>query len=309
MDQTTPTPSPAPENKRRSNTALLALVVLLLISNVALLYLYTQQKDQAKQSDAQVVQVSSEKENVTKLLEDMLAQYDTLNTTNEQLTTEMEAQKEQIEDLVKKVKNGNYSLSKAKKEAETLRKIMQGYVVTIDSLQQANVQLLAEKTATEQQLGEVTGQKQALETKTAEQEAAIARGSVLHTTALDAHTVFLRSSGKQVDTERANKAEMVKCCFTLGENRMTTSGNKMLYMRVISPDGQVLASSDGDNRFKFNGVEGEFSVRREVNYQNQPVDVCMFWSKPEGLTLNTGQYIVELYEAGASVGKTTFDLK
>ena len=309
MDQTTPNAPPAQENQRRSNTALLALVVLLLISNVALLYLYTQEKGQKEQSVAQVAQVSSEKENVTKLLEDMLAQYDTLNTTNEQLTTEMEAQKQQIADLMEKVKNGNYSLSKAKKEAETLRKIMKGYVVTIDSLRQVNQELLAENTETKQQLGEVTGQKQALEAKSQEQEAAIARGSVLHTTALDARAVFLRNSGKQVDTERANRAEMVKCCFTLGENRMTNAGNKMLYLRVISPDGQVLAAGDSNNRFKFNGVEGEYSVKREVNYQNQPVDVCMFWSKAEGQTMSTGQYIVEIYEAGASVGKTTFDLK
>ena len=49
-------------------------------------------------------------------------------------------------------------MAKAKKEAETLRKIMKGYVVTIDSLRQANVELMAAKTATEQQLGEVSAQ-------------------------------------------------------------------------------------------------------------------------------------------------------
>jgi hypothetical protein len=35
----------------------------------------------------------------------------------------------------------------------------------------------------------------------------------------------------------------------------------------------------------------------------------MFWSMPEGGSMATGQYIVELYEAGASVAKTSFDLK
>jgi hypothetical protein len=121
--------------------------------------------------------------------------------------------------------------------------------------------------------------------------------------------VFLRNSGKQVDTEKANKAEMIKCCFSLGENKMTRSGNKMLYMRIISPDGSVLPATDSDNRFKFEGKEGFYSVKREMNYQNQAVDVCMFWSKAEGSTLATGQYIVEIYEAGALVSKTNFDLK
>ena len=97
MDQTTPAP------KNRSNALLLALVVLLLISNVVLLYLWNQKGDQAQEAQQQVLAVTGEKENVTKLLEDMLAQYDTLSTENEQLTAEMASQKQQIEEQVAQV--------------------------------------------------------------------------------------------------------------------------------------------------------------------------------------------------------------
>lgn len=305
MDQAT-TPPQEPR-KNRSNALLLALVVLLLISNVVLLYLWSQKGDQVQMAQQQVMTVTSEKENVTKLLEDMLAQYDTLNTTNESLTQQMEAQKKQIEDLMEKVKNGNYSLVKAKKEAETLRRIMQGYVVTIDSLNQVNKALTAENLDTKQQLGEVKGQKEALETQSAEQQAIIARGSVLRSTVMTAGGIFERSSGKQVDTQRANKTEQVKCCFTIGENLTAKAGNKTLYMRVISPDGSVLAAAEADNRFKFNGVEGEFSAKRDIDYQNQPVEVCIYW-KANGKMAN-GQYIVEVYESGGTVGTTSFTLK
>lgn len=298
---------PSTGTKGRSNTALLALVVLLLISNVVMLYMLMQKDKDVETTGAQLTAVTSEKDNVTQLLEEMLSQYDTLNTENEQIRTEMEAQRQQIEDLMDKVKNGNYSLAKARKEAETLRKIMKGYVVTIDSLNQVNQALTAENLETKQQLGEVTGQKQALEQQTAEQKALIAKGAVLHATVHNAGALFLRNSGKQVDTDRASKAEMVKSCFTLGENRVTNGGTKMLYMRIISPDGSVLPANDADNRFTFNGVQGEFSVKREVNYQNQPVDVCMFYTAAGKLA--TGQYIVEIYESASLVSKTTFDLK
>ena len=297
-------PRPA---KTRSNTLLLALVVLLLISNVVLLYLWSQKKDQATTAAAQVTTVTSEKENVTKLLEDMLVQYDTLSTNNTQLTTEMEAQREQIASLMDKVKRGTYDISKAKKEAETLRKIMKGYVATIDSLNQANQALMAENVNTKQQLGEVTGQKQALESKTAEQQEVIRKGSVLNATNITAGALFLRNNGKQVDTERGSKAEMVKCCFTLAENRISMAGNKTLYMRIISPDGTVLPAADPSNRFQYTGMEGEFSVKRDVNYQNQPVDVCMFWTATGKMT--GGEYKVDVYESGVAVGHTTFNLK
>ncbi len=295
------------EKKNRSNTGLLLLVVLLLISNVVLLWMYMQSQKRGEETQAQVEQVSSQKDDVTHLLENMLASYDTLKTENEQLTVEMEAQKEKIESLLDQVKRGNYDLSKARKEAETLRRIMKGYVVTIDSLNQVNQQLTADKINLTQELGEVKGQKDALSSKAEELEGKIAKGSVLHTTAIMANALFMRSNGKQVETDRAKKAEMVKCCFTLGENKVTSASDKTLYMRVISPDGKVLRATEADNRFKFNGVEGEYSARREINYQNQPVDACIFWTGTD--ELRTGQYIVEVYEAGALVSKTNFDLK
>ena len=299
-------PSTAPAKDRR-NTLLLALVVLLLISNVVLLYLWFQKKDQAMAATDQVTAVTSEKENVTRLLEDMLAQYDTLSTTNDQLRTGMDSLQKQIVTLMDKVKRGNYDLHKAKKEAETLRKIMKGYVVTIDSLNQVNQALMAENVTTKQQLGEVTGQKQALETKSAEQQALIQKGSVLTATGMTAGGLFVRNNGKQVDTDRSSKAEMIKCCFTLGENRITTAGKKTLYMRIIGPDGSVLPAQEQTNRFFFDGVEGEFSAKRDVDYQNAPVDVCVFWTATGPLT--GGPYKVDLYEGGMAVGHATFNLK
>ncbi|MEO8589633.1 MAG: hypothetical protein ABI432_09705 [Flavobacteriales bacterium] len=296
-----------PEKKNRSNTGLLLLVVLLLVSNVVMLWLLMQRNKTVEQTQQQVTTISSEKDNVTHLLENMLASYDTLKTENVQITTEMAAQKDQIEQLIKQVKSGNYSVAKAKKEAETLRRIMKGYVATIDSLNQANQLLTAQNVGLNQELGEVKGQKDALSTEKAALEGKIAKGAVLHTTAITAGALFMRNNGKQVETERASKAEMVKACFTLGENKVADPGDKTLYMRVISPDGTVLPASDGNNRFSFNGVEGEFSAKREVNYQNQPVDVCIFWTGTS--EMRTGQYIIEIYEGGALVSKATFNLK
>ncbi|HQV53092.1 MAG: hypothetical protein IPI00_13985 [Flavobacteriales bacterium] len=293
--------------KNRSNTGLLLLVVLLLVSNVVMLWMLMQRNKDVEQGEQQVAAITSEKENVSMLLENMLASYDTLKTDNNQLTTEMEAQKAQIEQLLTQVKNGNYSLSKAKKEAETLRRIMKGYVATIDSLNQANQLLTAENINVKQELGETQGQRDALAQEKDELAGVVAKGSVLHTTSITAGALFMRNNGKQVDTERASKAEMVKCCFTLGENSITRPGDKEIYMRVISPDGKVLPASEGNNRFQFNGVEGEFSARREVNYQNKPVDVCVFWTGSE--EMRTGQYVVEIYENGAQVSKATFNLK
>ncbi|HRD52399.1 MAG TPA: hypothetical protein PKY96_07095 [Flavobacteriales bacterium] len=293
--------------KNRSNTGLLLLVVLLLISNVVMLWLLMQRGKEVEVGQQKVAALETRNEDVLGMLESTLNSYDSLSTENDTLRHELEFQKQQVQELMEKVKNGNYSLAKAKKEAETLRAIMKNYIAQIDSLNRANQELTAQKQQLTQELGEEKAQKQALATEKAALEGRVAKGAVLHTTSISAGALFVRNSGKQVDTDRAKKAEMIKCCFTLGENKVSEAGDKTLYMRVISPDGKVLPTSDGNNRFKFNGVEGEYSAKRDVNYQNQPLDACVFWTGGE--ELRTGQYIVEIYEAGSLVSKANFNLK
>lgn len=302
MEQSAPQPG-----KNRSSTGLLLLVVLLLISNVVMLWLLMQRGKEVELGQQKVEALEDRNEDVLGMLERTLNSYDSLSTENDTIKQELEFRKQQVQELIEKVKRGNYSLAKAKKEAETLRTIMKGYIAQIDSLNRANQELTAQKQQLTQELGEEKAQKQALATEKAALEGKVAKGAVLHTTSITAGALFARNSGKQVDTERASKAEMIKCCFTLGENKVTDAGDKTIYMRVISPDGKVLPTADGGNRFKFDGVEGEYSAKREVNYQNQPLDACIFWMGGE--ELRTGQYIVEVYEAGSLVSKASFNLK
>lgn len=302
MDQ-----QPTTEKKNRSNTGLLLLVVLLIISNVIMLWMLMDKKEELAMQQGENQALSTRNEDVLGMLERTLDSYDSLQTENDTMRQEMELQKQQIEDLIAKVKSGNYSLAKARKEAETLRAIMKNYVQQIDSLNQANQALTAQNAGLTQELGEEKAQKEALATEKQTLQGRIAKGAVLHTTAIMAGALRVRNNGKQVDTDRAKSAEMVRCCFTVGVNNVTDAGDKTFYMRVISPDGRVLPTTDGNNRFSFNGVEGEYSAKREVNYQNEALDACIFWTGGE--ELRTGTYIVEIYEGGAKVSETKFNLK
>ncbi|MCB0771648.1 MAG: hypothetical protein KDC00_14715 [Flavobacteriales bacterium] len=68
------------------------------------------------------------------LLSTMLDKYEWLRLENEQIMAEMDTQRMQVDSLRSSLRRGNYDLEKARKEAEVLRGIMKGYVVTIDSL-------------------------------------------------------------------------------------------------------------------------------------------------------------------------------
>lgn len=300
----------AENSGNRTNKALAALTAILFLTCIGLAFKLYQVDRTANDQAVELADMEDERENVQAMLTSTLDDYDDLNIQNDTLRAEVEAQKAKIKDLMEKVKKNKdlgWLLSKARKEAKTLRSIMKGYVVTIDSLNQANQLLTAENLTITQELGEVKGENEALSTQKTELESKLATGSVLHTLAMSTGAIYMRSSGKQVETTRAKKAQMVRSCFTVGANRTTSSGQRSMYLRIISPDGTVLPAADGVGRFDFNGVQGAYSAKRTVDYQNQSMEVCIFWEANGQMT--SGEYTAQIYDLGEKIDESTFVLK
>ena len=252
-----------------------------------------------------------EKLQLTNDLQEMLIQYDTLNITNEKMSAEVIAQQEQIKEMLKQIelhKDDTYIIGKLKKEALTLREIMKGYLVTIDSLNTLNKNLEQSNVKISKELGDVKTKASVLETENKDLQNVISVGSVLPATNFSALAIKMRNNGKQLETDRAAKTEVIKTCFTVGENRISQRGRKVFYLRIISPDGVVLTDiANTDSRFEFNGVSGKYTIKREIDYENKPQDVCIFYNINS--ELSTGKYIIEAYESGTLIAKGSIDLK
>ena len=83
----------------------------------------------------------------------MLAQYDSLETSNDTLNVQLSEERAKVEELIARVKSGNWTIYKLKKETESLRKIMKGFVITIDSLNTVNQVLMGENQEIKGELG------------------------------------------------------------------------------------------------------------------------------------------------------------
>ena len=129
----------APKSTGNKTNKFLIVVTLLLLCFCG--FLIWQNLNLQKQIDTGEIaynEVSSERDRVTLDLEKMLAQYEEMETNNEVLNSELEGQKAEIEKLLKAARGKNWTIHKLRKETETLRTIMKGYVVQIDSLNTAN---------------------------------------------------------------------------------------------------------------------------------------------------------------------------
>ena len=231
--------------------------------------------------------------------------YDTLETENSLMMAEMSAQRSEIDGLIKKVRDRNYSVSKLKKEAGTLRTIMQGYVVTIDSLNQANIALLAERDAMAQEVTEVRERNSALVQKQDNMEDIIEAGRVLQAMDLNPMAIRVSSTGSQRETTRAKRAEMIKTCFTLLENRIAEKGERTLFLEVLDPSGQIMPPGDRAPVAMSGGVQA--SAARVLDYAGAQMEACIFFTADR--PFEPGVYTVHLVDGQERIATTDLILR
>lgn len=301
-----------PEEKKSSNKVLLILLILLLLGNGTFAWLWWMEKTRANKTVVEKETVIVERDNVKSDLLELQQEYATLQTSDKGLQAELETKRAEIADLIvqaEKHKGDSYIISKLRKETETLRKIMQHYVVEIDSLNTLNKTITVEK---DKVSADLTSEKDKTSQLSKDKEAlqnTVNLGSVLKAENPTVKAVKFKSGGKkEVETTKASRVERIKVSFVLGENKIAKKGVKPVYVRIISPDGKEITKSQEDaNMFKFNGSKGYFAAKQDVNYSNEEVAVDVFCPSPTGFI--PGKYIITIGCDDVVIGESSIILK
>ena len=140
--------------------------------------------------------ISFERDQVLFDLEKLSFSYDTLSTENALMLAQIADQRNDIGRLVQQVKNGNWSLARAKQEAQTLRGIMKGYVATIDSLNQLNLALIDENDQMRARVEEVQERNANLVERQENMEEMITAGQTLQAAEASAEGIRILSNAK-----------------------------------------------------------------------------------------------------------------
>lgn len=303
---------PNKEEKKSNNKILLILLALLLGGNGTFGYLWWKEKNRANTVVVEKEQVIVERDNVKNDLLSLQQEYSTLQTSDKSVQAELEAKKAEIADLIvqaDKHKDDAYIISRLRKETETLRKIMQHYVVEIDSLNTMNKTVIAEKAkVTSDLIAEKDKTTQLSKDKDALQST-VNMGSILKAENPTVKGVKFKSGGKkEVETTKASRVERIKVSFVLGENKIAKQGVKPVYVRLTSPDGkEVCKSQDDGNMVKFNGSKGYYAAKQDVSYKNEEVAVSVLCPSPTGFL--PGKYLVDIICDDVIVGQTSIMLK
>jgi hypothetical protein len=299
------------EESKKRGALLWILIVLLMGSNAVTIWLYLQEKNKAADQVIITEKVTVERDNVRTDLQALQKEYENLQTSDAALQKEIDEKKAYIEQLLKdaeKHKGDAYIISRLKKETETLRLIMKGYVRTIDSLGQLNQTLRVEKQQVVKQLDEEKGKITNLNKEKDELKATIQKGSVLTCFNITAKGVKFKSGGKkESETNKAKRVQKIKVGFSLGENKIAKAGEKTVFVRIITPDGKELAKSYDDGyKFKFDQSSGYYAGKETLNYANVEISGIIYCEGNSEFV--PGNYLIEVTCDGVIVGNTSLKL-
>lgn len=284
----------------KKNVLVIALSVVLLI--VIVLFIL-----QRQQNNSIVREINQEKDSIQVELQQMIVNYDSLKTNNDELNNNLMVTQEQIKNLlveVEQVKKASYKEIKSYSDkVNTLRGIMNDLYVQIDSLNERNKILLAENLQVKEQISEVKSENEQLSKDKQKLEETVKRAQMLE--ALDLNGTGLNPRDKE--TNKVARIQKLVISFTLSKNQTAKRGAKNVYIRIMRPD-QLLMIESESNTFKFEDLKIPYTAMREVNYEGMELPIKIYWDNTNKDPLMAGTYTVDVFADGYNIGTTTFVL-
>jgi len=71
----------------------------------------------------------------------------------------------------------------------------------------------------------------------------------------------------------------------------------------------MVKSRTDENSFNYQGEFLQFTILEEMYYENQAVDLCLYYEVRETQELSTGTYNVDIFVSDYVIGSATFTLR
>jgi chromosome segregation ATPase len=286
------------------NVIIVILSALSLIIAGAIFYIFKQKN----QMDDLVLQSELFKEELEDEYNELSIQYEgfmKLEISNDSLVAQLETEQikvQRLQEELRTVKATNAKrITELKKELETLRTIMRGYVVQIDSLDRLNKEL-------QQKNQQVTAQYQRATQTVSQltQERTKLQETVQIASKLDASNIVVRGiTNKNKTTDKIKKMDQIEVQFTINKNITAEPGEKTIYIRIQKPDDDVLIKSP-ENLFTYENKQINYSAKRTIEYTGEESRLSIYWKMEEFLL--PGNYHVDIFADGNLIGRKSFKL-
>lgn len=325
-------------NNTAKKSNYLPIIIGLLIASVAAnAYLFFNKQKQQEiivNTTTKLTESERLKAELEKQYYEALQDLEKQRTDNKALNELIETQKVELKankDRIARMLGDSKNLASAKKEMANLRTQVDGYLAEINKLKEENANLATSNNMLNEEKKSLTSNLE--ETKKVNEELSTAKAvlisekeklasenttlvkkvniaSVVKVNNIDISGYRIKSSGKEVDRNKAKAIDGLRICFDVTENNVTESGVEQFYVRVINPNGETQALENLGSGVLVNQANNEeikYTSLKGVKYENKPQNTCMNWQP--NIPFQEGTYTVEVYNKGYLSGTTTFQLK
>ena len=290
------------ENQNNNSSLKMLIIVLSVLFALSLVYIYKLTTD-VNSTEQKLTTTLSEKEQVMKDLSDLKTTYDAAIAENTSMSDELIAERDKVVALMEKLKYSNGDVAKYKKQYLGLESKMKSLITENETLKKDNTVLKVQRDSTIVVLDESKKTNQVLSGQNEDLSKTVEKGSKLAIVNLKTAAYIVRSSGKEIPTDKASRADVLKVSFTIAENSIAKSGERKYYVQLIDSKNNVMGERQTE---RFSDKTLTYSYIANVKFDNKTVDMVQ---NVPAEKLVKGTFYVNVFDNGQLVSTTTFTLK
>ncbi len=289
-----------PKNNNSSLKAVIAVLAVLLIGSLVYIFKLSSDTEVVK---TELTTTMTEKESVMKDLQELKATYDAAIAENTSMSDELIQERDKVVALMDDLNKSKGDVSKYRSQVQAMQGKMKTLVAENDELKKQNGVLTVQRDSTIVVLGESKKYNEVLVGQNEELAKTVEKGAKLSVLNTKTIAYKVKGSGKQIETDKASRADVLKVSFTIAENQIAKSGDKTYYVQVIDSKNNVL----GEKKTESFGDESlTYSFKTTVKYENKTVNVS---EDLIGKDFEKGTYFINVFDNNELVSKTSFSLR
>ncbi|MEE3375827.1 MAG: hypothetical protein VZR22_03895 [Candidatus Cryptobacteroides sp.] len=280
------------ENKGPRTVMIILAVVAVALGGVLGYMLY--------QRNSLVKDLETEKAELAQQMVALQQDFDSLNSDYESINHQLDTSREQVALLIEKLSKteatNRAKIRQYEKELGTLRSIMKGYIVQIDSLNTLNKRLTADAAAARREAAESRAANEQLTQQVESLATQVSAGKILKARGI---SLLAHYSNDKVG-DRHSRVRYMTANLSLVENTLADKGPVRIYVRVKDPEGILLNNTESTS-FTAGGEVLQATASREVDYEGNEVDLTIYINDTGEFV--KGVYTLEVYTEQSLLGR------
>lgn len=285
------------KNTQKVNNNLKTVIVLLATTLLGSMYYIYKMSDRSKDM---IISLREEKHNIIKDLEKSQILLTKTMTSNSALSKKVTTEELKIKKLIselKQRKNINASnIADYKKNASDIDDKIKLLLDEVDSykrkIDSTNIALKKEKSKNDTLL--IAHKKLTKKISTA---------SKLYFYDLKTSFFKTRSSGKQIETKKASRIDLITVTFAIAENEFAKPTTKELYVQIIDNKNNIVGTK---KEKKFGAKSLAYSSSKEIKYDGKTTPVTI---EVQTNDLESGSFFINVFDKSKLILNSSFELE